>query len=129
MSTSTPIVVLVHGAWHGAWCWAALQTELDYRGIASLAIDLPGHGASTAPFTDLAGDAAAVTALCRQIDRPIVLGEFPITRSKRTVPEILDVARANGYAGAFCWRDDEAAQKGSDLFWALSPALTPYREN
>lgn len=63
------------------------------------------------------------------LDRPIVLGEFPITRSKRTVPEILDVARANGYAGAFCWRDDEAAQKGSDPFWALSPALTPYREN
>ena len=43
-STPTPLVVLVHGAWHGAWCYAALQAELDQRGIASLAIDLPGHG-------------------------------------------------------------------------------------
>jgi pimeloyl-ACP methyl ester carboxylesterase len=50
-------VVLVHGAWHGAWCWAALQAELENRGIASLAVDLPGHGASNEPFTDLHGDA------------------------------------------------------------------------
>ncbi|MGA0194495.1 MAG: alpha/beta fold hydrolase, partial [Ilumatobacteraceae bacterium] len=57
---SSPLVVLVHGAWHGAWCWAPLQTELDRRGIASLAVDLPGHGSTGAPFTDLHGDAAAV---------------------------------------------------------------------
>lgn len=54
-------VVLVHGAWHGAWCWATFQAELDRRGIASIAIDLPGHGASTAPLTGLHGDAAHLT--------------------------------------------------------------------
>lgn len=51
-------VVLVHGAWHGAWCWAALQAELDRRGIASTAIDLPGHGSSTLPLGGLHHDAA-----------------------------------------------------------------------
>lgn len=51
-----PLVVLVHGAWHGAWCWAALQARLDALGIASLAVDLPGHGASVASLTDLHGD-------------------------------------------------------------------------
>lgn len=56
------MVVLVHGAWHGAWCWAALQAELDGRGVASLAVDLPGHGASTAAATGLHGHAAAVAA-------------------------------------------------------------------
>src|SRR4051812_10083224 len=70
---ASPLVVLVHGAWHGAWCWAALQTELDRRGIASLAIDLPGHGASTEPFTDLLGDAAALSALLATRDERIVL--------------------------------------------------------
>lgn len=50
-------VVLVHGAWHGAWCWATFQAELDRRGIASVAIDLPGHGVSTAPLTGMHGDA------------------------------------------------------------------------
>ena len=68
-----PLVVLVHGAWHGAWCWSALQVELDSRGIPSLAIDLPGHGASTEPLGDLAGDAAAVSSLVASIGRPIVL--------------------------------------------------------
>lgn len=53
-------VVLVHGAWHGAWCWATFQAELDRRGIPSLAVDLPGHGVSTEPLTGMHGDAAHV---------------------------------------------------------------------
>ena len=53
-------VVLVHGAWHGAWCFSALQAELDRRGVPSLAIDLPGHGASTLPLGDMHGDAQRV---------------------------------------------------------------------
>lgn len=53
-------VLLVHGAWHGAWCWAPLQRALDQLGIPSYAIDLPGHGISPLPLGDLHGDAAAV---------------------------------------------------------------------
>ncbi len=67
------MVVLVHGAWHGAWCWANLQSELDSRGIPSLAIDLPGHGASIEPLGDLYGDAAHVTSVIRQLSGPVVL--------------------------------------------------------
>ena len=72
-STPSPLVVLVHGAWHGAWCYAALQAELDQRGIASLAIDLPGHGASTLPLGDLHGDAQHVADVVATLDRPVVL--------------------------------------------------------
>ena len=32
---------LVHGAWHGAWCWERLIPELEQHGHAALAIDLP----------------------------------------------------------------------------------------
>ncbi|MPY95620.1 MAG: alpha/beta fold hydrolase, partial [Acidimicrobiia bacterium] len=53
-------IVLVHGACHGAWCWAAVQAELDRRGVPSYAVDLPGHGTSLAPLEDLHGDAVAV---------------------------------------------------------------------
>ncbi|MEL0195299.1 MAG: alpha/beta hydrolase [Acidimicrobiaceae bacterium] len=53
-------VLLVHGAWHGAWCWAPLQQALDQLGIPSHAIDLPGHGISPLPLGDLHGDAAEV---------------------------------------------------------------------
>jgi len=66
-------VVLVHGAWHGAWCWAALQHALDDRGIPSLAIDLPGHGASTLPLGDLHGDAQHVGEVLDRIGGPVVL--------------------------------------------------------
>lgn len=65
MSAARP-VVLVHGALHGAWCWAAVQAELDRRGVASYAVDLPGHGASTDELADLLGNAAA---LARAVDR------------------------------------------------------------
>ena len=70
---SQPIVVLVHGAWHGAWCFAGLQTELDDRGIASLAVDLPGHGTSLEPLGDLHGDAAHLASVLATIDAPVVL--------------------------------------------------------
>src|SRR5260370_7927161 len=33
--------VLVHGAYHGAWCWDQLRTELERGGHASTAVDLP----------------------------------------------------------------------------------------
>ncbi len=41
--------VLVHGAWHGGWCWAAVISQLHKLGDRSFAIDLPGHGASNIP--------------------------------------------------------------------------------
>ena len=70
-------IVLVHGAFHGAWCWAPLQAELDRLGIPSYAIDLPGHGTSTAPLENLLGDAAAVEALLERLasdtDEDVVL--------------------------------------------------------
>jgi pimeloyl-ACP methyl ester carboxylesterase len=32
---------LVHGAWHGAWCFDALAAELRRRGHTAVAVDLP----------------------------------------------------------------------------------------
>jgi pimeloyl-ACP methyl ester carboxylesterase len=34
---------LVHGAWHGAWCWERLLAPLADRGHGALAIDLPAE--------------------------------------------------------------------------------------
>jgi pimeloyl-ACP methyl ester carboxylesterase len=45
-------VVLVHGAWHGAWCWAQVVDELDALGVPNHAVELP--------LTGLVDDAAAV---------------------------------------------------------------------
>jgi pimeloyl-ACP methyl ester carboxylesterase len=35
--------VLVHGAYHGAWCWDELRTELERGGHSSTAVDLPNE--------------------------------------------------------------------------------------
>jgi pimeloyl-ACP methyl ester carboxylesterase len=32
---------LVHGAWHGAWCWESLVPELERGGHRVIAVDLP----------------------------------------------------------------------------------------
>jgi len=37
-------VVLVHGAWHGAWCWEGVVEELRGRDVTVTAIDLPLTG-------------------------------------------------------------------------------------
>jgi pimeloyl-ACP methyl ester carboxylesterase len=32
---------LIHGAWHGAWCWSELVPELEARGQRAVALELP----------------------------------------------------------------------------------------
>lgn len=36
-----PTFALVHGAWHGAWCWERLVPELERRDHLAIAVDLP----------------------------------------------------------------------------------------
>jgi pimeloyl-ACP methyl ester carboxylesterase len=67
-------VVLVHGAWHGAWCWGKVVDELRARAIPAVAIDLPGHGASTEPLGDLLDDAAALRSTLDGLDDAVVCG-------------------------------------------------------
>ncbi|WP_158971788.1 alpha/beta fold hydrolase [Chachezhania sediminis] len=55
-------ILLIHGACHGAWCWADLIPELEALGHAARAIDLPGMGADRTSISDitLASTAQAV---------------------------------------------------------------------
>lgn len=36
--------LLIHGAWHGGWCWRDIVPLLEARGHRVLAPDLPSHG-------------------------------------------------------------------------------------
>ncbi len=42
--------VLVHGAWHGAWCWDMVAPHLAEAGLNVIAVELPGHGRDYAPI-------------------------------------------------------------------------------
>lgn len=44
-------IVLIHGAWHGPWCWEGVVSELEAAGHDVVAVELP--------FTGFAHDAAA----------------------------------------------------------------------
>lgn len=63
-------VLLVHGAWGGAWAWGFVQAELEKLGVQSTAIDMPTR---SDPAARLADDAAAVRAALQQFDEPAVL--------------------------------------------------------
>lgn len=52
-----PPLLLVHGAWHGAWCWEAWLPRLAEAGYPAYALDLRGHGDSQG------GDELATTPL------------------------------------------------------------------
>lgn len=52
--------VLVHGGWHGAWCWELLVPELAARGHRAVAVDLPigDPAAGAAEYAAVAAAAA-----------------------------------------------------------------------
>jgi pimeloyl-ACP methyl ester carboxylesterase len=66
-------VVLVHGAFHGAWCWSKVIDGLAAEGVAALAIDLPRFDASSETSLGLKRDAEAVREVLRECTGPVVL--------------------------------------------------------
>lgn len=66
-------VVLVHGAWHGAWAWERVLPLLTSAGVEWIALDLPGHGEDRGPFGDLRSDVARVRETLDEFDGDVVL--------------------------------------------------------
>ena len=44
MTTRETPVLLLHGFWHGAWCWSEVLGRLTAAGTRALAVDMAGHG-------------------------------------------------------------------------------------
>jgi pimeloyl-ACP methyl ester carboxylesterase len=65
--------VLVHGAWHGAWCWDRVVERAAGAGASVVAVDLPGHGLDTGPLSDLHGDATRVREVLDTLEPPVIL--------------------------------------------------------
>ncbi len=64
-------VVLVHGAWHGPWCWQSLMPHLEALGLGVQLVELPSI--SSAVPAGPAQDAAHLTAALSRIEGPMVL--------------------------------------------------------
>jgi pimeloyl-ACP methyl ester carboxylesterase len=85
--------VLVHGGFHGAWCWSRTMAELERLGHEAIAVDLPGHGErrrETEPTT-FAGRRQAIVSEVRAGD--VLVGHsgggFDITSAADAVPDLV----------------------------------------
>ena len=73
MPAGSSTIVLVHGAWHGAWCWDRVVPLLEERSLDVVRIDLPSVGAHPESGADLAGDASAVRAAVDGVDGNVLV--------------------------------------------------------
>jgi pimeloyl-ACP methyl ester carboxylesterase len=93
-SSAAPPILLVHGAWHGAWCWERVVPLLENAGRRVVAIDLPGLGADTTPPERVTLDAYAerICAALTDIGEPAVvvghsMGGIAISQAAERCPE------------------------------------------
>jgi pimeloyl-ACP methyl ester carboxylesterase len=87
--------LLVHGSWHGAWCWERLAPRLLERGHRALAIDLPGHGEDRRfPWlVTLGGYSRRVQAAAAALaEKPVLVGHsmggFAISQAAADAPRL-----------------------------------------
>jgi pimeloyl-ACP methyl ester carboxylesterase len=105
--------VLVHGAFHGAWCWELVVSRLQSSGHAVVAIDLPGSGADDTPPGEVTLESCAerVAETVRDGEPAVLVGHgmggVAITQAATIARD--HIARLV-YVCAFLPRDGESAQ-------------------
>jgi pimeloyl-ACP methyl ester carboxylesterase len=86
--------VLIHGSWHGAWCWYKIVPRLRAAGHDAIAIDLPSHGCDHTPAREVTMQ-SYTDAICRALDaasEPVILvghsrGGIAISAAAEARPE------------------------------------------
>jgi pimeloyl-ACP methyl ester carboxylesterase len=90
--------ILIHGSWHGGWCFDEVKVLLEAEGHEVIAPDLPGMGGDEAELAavTLQGWAEFAVALCRNTkQKPVILaghsrGGLVISQAAETAPEAID---------------------------------------
>jgi len=87
-------LVLVHGAYGGAWCWSRVVGPLEAAGHAVETLDLPGSGDDRTPVEEVTLDACAarVGDVLARDDEPALLvghsmGGVVITQAASNAPD------------------------------------------
>ena len=105
--------ILVHGAWHGAWCWRKIIPLLEKAGHNVLAPDLPGRGSNPVPMSEISFQ-LCVQHVCQLIDsqdEPVILvghslGGCTISQAAERRP---DKVRALVYISGYLVKNNETA--------------------
>jgi pimeloyl-ACP methyl ester carboxylesterase len=84
-------VVLVHGAYHGAWCWERLVPELTSRGLATLTPDLPcdDAGAGLAEYAEVVDAAVGDSDDLMLVGHSLGGSTIPLIAARRPVRQMV----------------------------------------
>ena len=82
---------LVHGAWHGAWCWERLSPQLEDAGHRVLAVDLPARDptAGLTRYAELTADALGDADDVVVVGHSLGAGSIPIVATLRPVRHLV----------------------------------------
>ncbi|MGR6968840.1 alpha/beta fold hydrolase [Streptomyces cynarae] len=119
MTTSTPTVVLVHGAFADAAGWSGVIEELQKSGIPVVAPPNPLRG--------LAADAAYVASVASQIDGPVVLVGHSYGGALITVAGTAENVVGLVYVAAYVLEEGESLGELQGRF-PLSPLVSNLKE-
>jgi len=122
--------VLVHGAWHGGWCWYRIAARLEAAGHTVFAPDMPGHGTDRTPIEDVTMDTivAKIGGCIDAAKEPVILaghsyGGAVITQTAERyaakVSRLVYVAAfllQNGQSTFDAAADDDSALNGKVVF-------------
>ena len=104
--------LLVHGAWHGAWCWEKTAAELEKAGHRVVTVDLPSHGNDKTPAHEVTLDSyaqAIAKAINAEKEKVVLVGHsmggIAISAAAELVP---DRIQRLIYLAAFLPRDGES---------------------
>ncbi len=110
--------ILVHGAFHGAWCWVKLQAELERRGHSAQALDMPGCGDDLTPLETVTLDSYAdrIVDALRAVDGapPVLVGH-----SLGTMSVSLAAERAPEKIGTLVLLGGCTARNGMSMYTLL----------
>src|SRR5262249_34958899 len=70
---SRPVILLVHGAWLGAWSWEKVQPDLIARGWEVQTVELPSVADRGGPRLGMHDDAAVIADRINEIAGPVVV--------------------------------------------------------
>src|SRR5579859_1162399 len=111
--TNAPRFVLVHGAFHGAWCWDKVIPALRALGCDATALDLPGHGQRV-------NEAATLESYCGAVLRHAEPGDILVGHSMGGIPITLDADAAPERIGGLIYLTALLPVQGRsswDSFW------------
>jgi pimeloyl-ACP methyl ester carboxylesterase len=71
--TDSPSIVLVHGAWHGPWCWELVSEPLRQRGFDVHEVALASSAPEGSATGDLYDDVEIVRQAIADVNGPVVV--------------------------------------------------------